>query len=75
MYIITVKFNNCHIHGEVKFPFSTICGVNSESLTQQQANNADITQEGCKSIWSFTHLLHYLEGWKYKKKQEILKCE
>jgi hypothetical protein len=63
----TVKFNNFHIHGEVKFPFSTFCGVSSESLPKQLANNSDITKEGCKFIWSFTHLLHLLEGWIYKQ--------
>ena len=75
MYMHTVKFNNSQNQGEVKFPFSTICGVSSESLPKQLANNADITKEGCKFIWSFTHLLHYLEGWKYNKSQQILKCD
>jgi hypothetical protein len=36
--MLAVKLNNFHIHGEVKFPFSTICGVSSESLPEQQAN-------------------------------------
>jgi hypothetical protein len=44
----TVKFNNPQNQGEVKFPFITICGVSSESLPQQLANNTDITKEGSK---------------------------
>jgi hypothetical protein len=71
----TVKFNNSHNDAEVKVPFSKLCGVSSKSLPQQQANNADIKKEGYKFIWSFKHLLRYLEGWQYNKKQEILKCD
>jgi len=75
MYLHTVKFNNSQNQGEVKFPFSIICGVSSESLPQQLTNNADVTKEGYEFIWSFTHLLYYLESWTYNKKQEILKCD
>jgi hypothetical protein len=75
MSIHTVKFKYSHKDAEVKFPFSKLCGVSSESLPQQQVNNADLTKEGYKLIWSFKHLLHCSEGWQYKKQNEILKCD